>query len=102
MTDKWYDNYKQKMERMGFTSYDKYVRHCMNEKFRTKENLDTMDLKKLFTKSELAEIILELFKKPKYVTNYSLNDIMLGYTNVFKERKKRLLKLRTDKVKRGK
>ena len=94
MSDKWYHNSKEKMERMGFTSYEKYRRHYINEKFRTKENLDRMDLRYMFTKDELTEIIVQLFKKPKYVSHHNLNDIMLGFENLYKERKKRELKIR--------
>ena len=79
---------------MGITSHDKYRRHYLNEKFRTKENLDRLDLRYIFTKDELTEIIIELFKKPKYVNHHNLNDIMLGFQTLFKERRKRELKLR--------
>jgi hypothetical protein len=100
MTDRWHNgNYREKMERMGISSYDKYRKHYLNEKFRTKENLDRSDLRYMFTKDELTEIILELYKKPKYVSHHNLNNIMLGFHNLYKERKKRELKLRTKKLK---
>ena len=100
MTDKWYINSEEKRKKMGL-SYEKYRWHYINKKFRTKENLDGSDLRYMFTKDELTEIITELFKKPKYVSHHNLNDVMLSFQSLYKERKKRQLKLRTNKVKRG-